>query len=110
MAGRKLFTNTSPFPLAVTLVVRASEDPRNQAGTRDFSISPMQSQWQEYGNNVDIYLNAIKLAAMFNGQMQAQQYIVITRGSDLDNQLNMRNGVDFHFVNGTFAVSTRQVN
>lgn len=110
MAGRKLFTNIGPHTLAVTLVVRASEDPRNQAGTKEFSLGPHHSQWQEYGNNVDIYLNGIKLVALFNGQMQGQQYIVIDRGSTLDDQLNTRNGVDFFFTNGTFNLSTRQVN
>jgi hypothetical protein len=55
-----------------------------------------------YGNNVDICLNGIKLVAVFNGQMQGQQYIVITRGSRLDNDLNMRNGVDFGFANNAF--------
>ena len=48
---------------------------------------------------------------MFNGQMLGQQYIVITRGSSLDNQLNMNNGVDFRFDGGNnFTLSTRQVN
>ena|ERR1700745_998075 len=108
MAGRKLFTNTTSFGLAVTLVIRKSEDPRNQAGTKDFFLAPQQSQWQDYGNHIDIYLNGIKLAAVFNGQMQGHQYIVITRGSKLDNDLNMRNGVDFGFNNDTFFLSTRQ--
>lgn len=110
MAGRKLFTNQSPYSMNVTLVIRASEDPRNQAGTKDFQLGARQSQWQEYGNNVDIYLNGIKLAAVFNGQMIGQQYIVITRGSPLDNELNTRNGVDFGFSNNTFMLTTRQAN
>ena len=109
MAGYKLFTNQSPYEMSVTLVIRKSEDPRDQAGTKDFSLNSRESQWQEYGNNVDIYLNGIKLAAVFNGKMLGQQYIVITRGSPLDNQLNMNNGVDFGFANDTFFVSTRQV-
>ncbi len=109
MAGRKLFTNRSPYGMAVTLVVRASADPRDQAGTKEFFLGSQQSQWQEYGSNVNIYLNGIKLAAVFNGQMLGQQYIVIARGSDLDNQLNMRNGVDFAFASNTFMLSTRQV-
>ena len=110
MAGVKLFTNTGPYPMDITLVVRASEDPRNQAGTKEFSLNPSQSQWQEYGNNVNIYLNGIKLIAMFNGQILGQQYIVIERASPLDNQLNMFNGVDFRFASGSFTISTRQVN
>lgn len=109
MAGRKLFTNASPYSMVITLVIRASEDPRNQAGTKEFVLNPGQSQWQDYGDNINIYLNGIKLAAMFNGQLLAQQYVVIVRGSPLDNELNMRNGVDFNFANGNFTLSTRQV-
>jgi hypothetical protein len=110
MAGRKLFTNQSPHSMSVTLVVRQSEDPRNQAGTKEFQLPARQSQWQEYGDNIDIYLNGIKLVAVFNGQLLGQQYIVITRGSPPDNDLNTRNGVDFGYANNTFNVMTRQVN
>src|SRR4051812_14539949 len=109
MAGRKFFTNRSPYNLAVTLVIRKSDDPRNTAGTKEFTLGPGQGQWQEYGNNIDIYLNGIKLISMFNGQMIGQQYIVIMRGSPLDNELNMFNGVDFTFAGGSFQLSTRQV-
>lgn len=109
MAGRKLFTNQSPYGMSVTLIVRSQGDPRNTAGTVDFYLQPAQSQWHEYGNNDDIFLNGIKLVAVFNGEMLAQQYIVVTRSSPLDDALNMRNGVDFGFANNTFFISTRQV-
>ena len=109
MAGRKLFTNAGPYSMVITLVIRASEDPRNQAGTKEFLLNPSQSQWQEYGDDSNIYLNGIKLVAMFNGAMLGQQYVVIVRGSPLDDQLNMRNGVDFNFTSGSFTLSTRQV-
>lgn len=108
MAGKKLFTNRTPYLLAVTLVVRASEDPRNQAGSKDFMLGAQEHRWEEYGNNIDIYLNGIKLVATYDGQMVAQQYIVILRSSPLDNQLNMRNAVDFGYQNGSFQLSTRQ--
>jgi hypothetical protein len=109
MAGRKLFTNNSPCVMNITLLVRASVDPRNQAGSKEFKLGPKESQWQEYGNNVDIYLNGIKLVALLNGSMLGQQIIVITRGSPVDNQLNTCNGVDFSFANNSFGLSTRQV-
>jgi hypothetical protein len=109
MAGRKIFTNATPYKMNVTLVIRKSADPRDQAGTKDFSLSTGESSWQEYGNSVDIYLNGVKLAAYFNGELVGQQYIVIVRGSPLDNQLNMKNGVDFGFANGSFYMTTRQV-
>ena len=109
MAGRKIFTNATPYNMNITLVIRKSENPRDQAGTKDFSLTKGQSSWQEYGNNVDIYLNGVKLAAYFDGELVGQQYIVIVRGSTLDNQLNMNNGVDFGFANGSFYITTRQV-
>src|SRR5688572_30539250 len=110
MAGRKLFTNISPYRSDVTLIVRRSEDPRNTAGTKEFSLEPRQSSWQEYGDNVNIYLNGIKLVSMFKGEIIGQQHIVIVRGSDLDNQLNTKNAVDFTFSNGSILISTHQFN
>jgi hypothetical protein len=109
VAGRKLFTNASPYDLQVTLVIRRSANPRDQAGTKDFPLQSKQSLWQEYGNNIDIYLNGIKLAGFLRGDLIAQQQIVIDRGSSLDNQLNMKNGVDFGFANNAFTMTTRQV-
>jgi hypothetical protein len=92
MAGRKLFTNKSPYVLFVTLVIRRSDDPRDKAGTKDFQLSGGQSQWQEYGDNINIYLNGIDLTAVANGARIGNQYIVIVRSSPLDNQLNMLKG------------------
>jgi hypothetical protein len=110
MAGRKLFTNKSPCLLLVTLVIRKSADPRDRAGTKDFQLSGGQSQWQEYGDNVDIYLNGIDLTAVANGTMIGNQHFVIVRGSPLDNELNMFNAVDFTFDGLFFYLSARQVN
>ena len=109
MAGKKLFTNRSNVTIAVTLVIRAREDPRNQAGTQDFTLGPAESQGQTYGNNMDIYLNGVKLAAIENGDVTCKQQIVIVRGSPLDNELNTRNAVDFTFNNNSFGMSTREV-
>lgn len=109
MAGRKLFTNNSPYGMAVTLLVRASEDPRNQAGSEEFFLESRQSRWHEYGNHIDIYLNGINLVATTNGEIVGQQRVVITRGSALDDALNTRNAVDFDMSNGVFEIHTRQV-
>lgn len=110
MAGRKLFTNQSPYALLVTLTVRRNDDPRNAAGTKEFHILPRQSQWQEYGDNINIYLNGITIAAQGEGVAATQQHTVIVRGSALDNELNTRNGVDIGFDNDAYFLSTRQVN
>jgi hypothetical protein len=107
--GRKVFTNNTQYGLNVTLVIRKSADPRDEAGTKSFALARNQSSTQEYGDSINIYLNGIKLAAVLNGELIGQQYIVITRGSDLDNRLNMNNGVDFGYANQTFYLSTRQV-
>lgn len=110
MAGRKLFTNTSSYGMTVTLLVRASEDPRNQAGSVEFWLDQRQSTWQDYGDAVNIYLNGFELAANLPGDIYAKQSIVVKRGSRLDDELNMFNAVDFGVSdNGTFSVSTRQV-
>ena len=109
MAGRKLFTNQTPYELHVTLVVRRSEDPRYTAGTTEFSLTPAESRWEEYGDAVDIYLNGMKLVAMADGARITEQHVVISRGSRLDDELNTRNGVDFGYVNQEFYISTRQV-
>lgn len=108
MPGKKLFTNTSPYKLRVTLEIRKSSDPRDRAGTKEFELQPQQSQWQEYGDNVNIYLNGIRLTAVFNGEKIGQQFIVITRGSRLDNELNMKNGVRFAYDRNVFNISTYQ--
>ncbi|KAB1078337.1 hypothetical protein [Methylobacterium soli] len=109
VAGRKLFSNRSSYAIAVTLVIRASDDPRHQAGVTEFRLNAGETRWEDYGNAVDIYLNGIKLVASFSSQLVAQQYLVIGRGSPLDNALNCNNGVDFSFRDYTFLLSTRQV-
>ncbi|NHZ33339.1 hypothetical protein [Massilia rubra] len=109
MAGRKLFTNQSAYALAVTLQIRRSDNPNNLAGTKQFTLAPSESQWQDYGNDSDIYLNGFKLVASQNGALIGQQDIVVVRGSPLDNQLNMFNAVDFIGENLGYSISTRQV-
>ncbi|HEY1293697.1 MAG TPA: hypothetical protein VGJ60_11500 [Chloroflexota bacterium] len=109
MAGRKLFTNKCPYRSNVTLVIRSSDNPKNTAGTKDFWLDPHQSAWQEYGDNVNIYLNGIKLATYRNGQLLGQQEIVIVRGSELDDRLNMHNAVDIALEGGSYRITTRQV-
>ncbi|NHZ93148.1 hypothetical protein F2P45_29670 [Massilia sp. CCM 8733] len=108
MAGRKLFTNRSDYALAVTLLIRSSDNPNNQAGIKQFTLAPSESQWQEYGNDTDIYLNGFKLVASHNGALIAQQDIVVIRASPLDNQLNMFNAVDFVGENWGYSIRTQQ--
>lgn len=110
MAGRKLFTNKSGYFLKVELIIRKSENPADQAGSTSFDLPKQTSLWQTYGDNRNIYLNGIRLIAVANGAMIDEGFIVIQRSSDLDNMLNMRNGVDFDYTGSAFNISTRQVN
>ncbi len=111
MPGLKQFTNQSPYPMSVTLVVRAGDDPKDHGTDTTFSLKGHETQWQSYGDNTNIYLNGIKLRAAVPGEIDAQQAIVITRGSTLDDALNTKNAVDFNFdqEQWSFTLSTRQV-
>jgi len=109
MAGRKLFVNNSGQDLQVTLFIRMSENPANNAGTKPFHLGRSQSTWVDYGDDQNIYLNGISIVSVYQGQIQARQEFVITRGSDLDNQFNMNNCVSFGFANGGFTIATSQV-
>ncbi|SFG60843.1 hypothetical protein [Methylobacterium gossipiicola] len=109
MAGRKLFSNHGPCRIDVTLFVRAGDDPKDRAGQTDFSLNAGEAQWQDYGNDSNIYLNGISLVAAFDGARIGQQYNVVTRGSRLDDAFNRNNAVDFNFANNTFFLATHQV-
>jgi hypothetical protein len=109
MAGIKWFTNKSAYALTVTLLIRDRDNPNDQAGNKQFTLAPSESQWQEYGNDVDIYLNGFKLLASHDGSLVAQQDIVVIRGSPLDDQLNMFNAVDFVGENWGYSIDTHQV-
>jgi hypothetical protein len=109
MPGRKLFTNKSGYFMKVELIIRRSENPADQAGSTSFDLPAQKSLWQTYGDNQNIYLNGIRLIAVANGALIDEGFIVIQRSSDLDNKLNMRNGVDFDYTGSAFNLSTRQV-
>lgn len=111
-AGRKLLVNHTQYNLHATLVIRDSHDPRNQAGTKDVTLPPHHAEWVEYGDSVNIYLNGVRLVAIHNGEQIGQQYVVVNRGSYLDNILNRSNGLDFKLLdtNGlSFTIEGRNV-
>ena len=58
-----------------------------------------------YGDNVNIYLNGITLASISDGAIIAEQEFVITRGSNLDNQLNTNSIVSISFPGGGFQIN-----
>ena len=109
-ASRKLLTNKTNYPLNVVLVIRAGGDARNQAGTVDIHLPAHHAQWVEYGDNHNIYLNGIRVFTAHDGERLGGEYIVVTRGSPLDNVLNIYNGVDFEDRGFTVTIAGRHVN
>lgn len=106
MAGAKTFINNTGKELSVTLYIRMSENPANSAGSKQFNLSVGQSEYVSYGDAVNIYLNGISVASISDGAIIAEQEFVITRGSNLDNQLNMNDTVTFTYPGGGFQIST----
>jgi hypothetical protein len=104
MAG-KTFNNYSHKDLRVTLFIRQSEDPANNAGQQRFDLGSGGSEYVGYGDDVNIYLNGISLASVSDGAIEGEQEFVIDRGSDLDNQLNMNDTVNIYFPGGGFQIS-----
>lgn len=106
MSGVKQFINDSDKTLNVTLFVRDGSDPANQAGTKDFSLNPHERKEVSYGNSSNIYLNGLGITAFFNGEVIAKQELVVQRGNDLDNKLNMNNVVEIEYNNDCFDVKS----
>lgn len=96
MAGVKLFINSTPVNLNVTLVIRMGDNPANTAGRQSFSLSPGQESWITYGNDSDVYLNGVSVVSIANGAVTGEQEFVVQRGGDLDNVLNMFNVIQFN--------------
>jgi len=107
---RKLITNLTPYTVYVDLIIRRSADPRDTAGTKDFTLPPNTAHWVEYGDRINIYLNGVRLTAIHDGEIVRSQDVVVTRGSHIDNMLNISNALDIKIVHGlNFEISTRQV-
>lgn len=106
MSGQKLFINNCGNQLNVTAYNRLSSNPAKTRGQIDVSIVNGERKMVTYGNDQNPYLNGFNLIAFRDGAMIAQQKIVVTRGSPLDNQLNMNDTVTFLFSNGSFYIRT----
>ena len=106
MSGQKLFINSAGNQLDVTAYNRLSSNPARTRGHVDFALQRGARQMVTYGNDQNPYLNGFGLIAVRDGSVISQQKIVITRGSPLDNQLNMNDTVTFLFTNGSFFIQT----
>lgn len=100
--GQKRFINATGNQLSVTLDIRLSSNPANNAGKKTFNMAVGQSLMEVYGDQQNPFLNGFELIAYRDGAILAQQRIVVKRGSPLDNQLNMNDTVTFLFANGSF--------
>ena len=103
--GAKTFRNSSPYQMAVTLTVRQGDTPGKEAGIMTFALGPNQSQWVNYSGDDNPYLDAIAVMATTPnaGGIVAAQDIVLTRGSQIDNEFNTNNQVNIA-VNGASIV------
>ena len=106
MSGKKLFINNCGNKINVTVFNRLSSNPAQTRDQIEFSLESRERKMVTYGNDQNPYLNGFNLIAYLNGAILAQQKIVITRGSPLDNQLNMNDSVIFLFSNGSFYIQT----
>lgn len=83
MAGTKVFTNNSGSPLTITLFVRKGDSPGNEAGTVIIQLAEGQSVTQTYGTDTNSqFLDGVAVE-------------VVTRGSAVDNLLNMNSKIQF---------------
>jgi hypothetical protein len=118
MPGRKRLVNQTGKELSITLLVRQGEDPdpAKQGKSIEVNLSPgpdsetgedNSTQIVEYGNNTDIYLNGLELVLTDNGSELVNRVVVVERGSELDNTLNMNSILEFVYDGNSVLVSGR---
>lgn len=90
MAGLKTFVNNTDKELYVTLYIRKGGDLSNgNAGDKSFILPAHCSGQQEsYGNDQNVYLNAIKFSWDDDGARLVKEQEVTQRGSWIDDLLN----------------------
>ena len=103
--GAKTFHNSTSYHMAVTLTVRQGDSPGHEAGITTFPLSPGQTQSVQYSDDANPYLDAIAVMATTpgTGGIVAAQDIVLTRGSQIDNEFNTNDQVNIG-VNGSSIV------
>lgn len=118
MPGRKRLINQTGKELSITLLVRQGEvpDPAKQgksvevnlsAGTDPETGEDNSTQVVEYGNASDIYLNGLELVLTDEGSELVKRVVVVERGSELDNTLNMNYILEFVYDGNSVLVSGR---
>lgn len=118
MPGRKKLINQTGKELSITLLVRPGEspDPAKQGKSVEVNLSSgpdpetgedNSAQLVEYGNNSDIYLNGLELVLTDDGSELVKRVVVVERGSELDNTLNMNSILEFIYDGNSVLVSGR---
>jgi len=98
--AKKLFTNLTSSDLEITLHIRAGDMPDKNAGTVSFTVEANDSEWMTYGDEVNIYLNGITLAAS-DGSIE-KTFLTIERATELDDRLNRRNNIQITCQQGSY--------
>ncbi|MFK7948561.1 MAG: hypothetical protein AB8G11_13305 [Saprospiraceae bacterium] len=99
MAGRKTFVNKTNSDLYVTLYVRNGANPDDgNAGDVSFIVNANSSHTQSYGNDHNVYLNAIRFSWDDAGARLVKEQEVVTRGCWWDDVMNTNSIITFNNV------------
>jgi hypothetical protein len=93
--GQKLFSNKTPSNLNATLVVRKGDQPGHEADTRTFVIPAGRDESYQYSGDNNPYLDAVTVTSNGNGGQIGAEVRVLSRGSAVDNALNMNDHITF---------------
>ncbi|RZK28392.1 MAG: hypothetical protein EOO61_22110 [Hymenobacter sp.] len=101
----KTFINQTPYPLNITLTVRSGDTPGNEAGTQEFALTPLQSQFYTYcPDNTNPYLDGLVAVIDSAGSIIASQQAVTIRSSAVDDALNRNNTLSFSLQGQSLVV------
>lgn len=96
MSGQKKFVNNTGSDLYVTLYVRKGASPSGgNAGEVSFELPAGKTHAQSYGNDENVYLNALRFSWDDNGARLVKEQEVVQRGCWWDDVLNTNSIITF---------------
>lgn len=96
MGGRKNFINNTSKVLMITLSVRKGDDPNNgNEGILSFPLAANSSSEESYGNDQNVYLNALKYAWTDGEGKEFGLVEVGVRGDTSDDLMNTNSIMTF---------------
>lgn len=105
--AQKLMVNQTSYTINGTITVRSGSTPGGQEfGQVPFTLQPNSQMMIPYGDANDPYVDQLEVSAMTNGAVILADQIVITRGSQLDNEFNMNDTVYIGLTGQSFVVTT----